>query len=83
MAMRAPVRIIVSFRAISASRREINHRTDANERALGGITWFHSRKAFADNDEDMVGRFISGRRVCVRARARARTRVYRNEWKAR
>lgn len=63
----APVRIIVSFRTISASRREINHRTDANERALGGITWFHSRKAFADNDEDMVGRFISGRRVCVRS----------------
>jgi hypothetical protein len=65
-------RCALSFRAISASRCEINHRTDANERALGGITWFHSRKAFADNDEDMVGRFISGRWVCARARARAR-----------
>lgn len=59
---------VLSYRTISASRCEINHRTDANERALGGITWFHSRKAFADNDEDMVGRFISGRRS-VRARA--------------
>lgn len=64
------MRIIVS-RTISASRCEINHRTDANEHELGGITWSHSRKAFADNDEDMAGRFISGR-PSVRARVEMR-----------
>jgi len=63
-------RCVLSFRTISASRCEINHRSDANERAPGGITWSHSRKAFADNDEDMLGRFINGRWPCARARAR-------------
>lgn len=66
------MRIIVS-RTISASRCEINHGTDANEHELGGITWFHSRKAFADNDEDMAGRdLLAAGPECACARVEMR-----------